>query len=56
VSDFGSRLELLIAHCMEQQRSGTVYTPWDYGLSEDVTYEELDRFLEEDNKDNIMSF
>ncbi|MEJ7738035.1 MAG: amino acid adenylation domain-containing protein [Chitinophagaceae bacterium] len=57
-SDYLYNLESLIAHCIEQQRSGVVYTPSDYGLSARVTYQELDRFLEreEDNIDNIMSF
>jgi len=53
---FITNLEGLIAHCMEQQKSGVVYTPSDYGLGADVSYKELDDFLEEDNSENILSF
>ena len=49
-------LESLITHCIEQQKSGAVYTPSDYGLESEVSYEELDQFLQADDKDNIMSF
>jgi non-ribosomal peptide synthase protein (TIGR01720 family) len=59
VADYISNLELLINHCIRQQSSGgVVYTPSDYGLGSDISYEELDRFLheKEDNVDNIISF
>jgi non-ribosomal peptide synthase protein (TIGR01720 family) len=45
--EFISNLEILIAHCTDQQRNIVVYTPSDYGLGSDVTYEELDGFLNE---------
>jgi amino acid adenylation domain-containing protein/non-ribosomal peptide synthase protein (TIGR01720 family) len=53
---FVSNLALLIDHCLEQGKSGAVFTPSDYGLGSAVSYEELDAFLEEDESDNIMSF
>ena len=53
-TSFVTNLNQLITHCMLQQHSGTAYTPSDFGLGADVTYEELDSFLEED--DNIISF
>jgi len=59
VADYMSKLELLINHCISQQASGgVVYTPSDYGLGSNISYEELDRFLheKEDNVDNIISF
>ena len=43
-----SNLEKLIAHCMERQRTGEIFfTPSDYGLGSEITYEEMDRFLSE---------
>jgi amino acid adenylation domain-containing protein/non-ribosomal peptide synthase protein (TIGR01720 family) len=39
-------LTRFINHCMEQGESGTVYTPSDYGLGAEITYQELDRFIE----------
>jgi len=44
---FLSRLEDLIAHCLKQQQSGEVFTPSDYGLGAEISYSELDAFLEE---------
>ncbi len=44
---FISRLADLIAHCMKQQQSGELFTPSDYGLGAEVSYDELDAFLEE---------
>ncbi|HVI49175.1 MAG TPA: amino acid adenylation domain-containing protein, partial [Chitinophaga sp.] len=43
---FVSNLELLIAHCTEQAANGTVYTPADYNLGDEVSNEELDAFLD----------
>ncbi|MEO7768781.1 MAG: amino acid adenylation domain-containing protein, partial [Ferruginibacter sp.] len=40
-------LEELITHCMDQQKEGAVYTPSDYGLGAEMSYAELDAFLEE---------
>jgi len=51
-----ANLEQLIAHCMQQQTQGLVFTPSDFGLGADVSYEELDKFLEEDDSENIISF
>ncbi|HYC27409.1 MAG TPA: condensation domain-containing protein, partial [Chitinophagaceae bacterium] len=51
-----SNLRLLISHCLEQGAIKRVSTPSDYGLGTEVSIEELDRFLEEENTDNIMSF
>ena len=51
-----SNLNLLIHHCLDQGKSGAVFTPSDYGLGSAVSFEELDAFLEEDESDNIMSF
>ncbi|MEO7535571.1 MAG: non-ribosomal peptide synthase/polyketide synthase, partial [Ferruginibacter sp.] len=43
-----TNLEALISHCIEQQQSGeAIYTPSDYGLAPQVSYSELDGFLEE---------
>jgi len=52
-------LEELIRHCLEQSKIGPVYTPSDYGLGEEISYEELDAFLAKDNdkgKKDIMEF
>ncbi len=54
--DYIKQLMRLINHCQEQGKSGVVYTPADYGLGDEVTYEELDRFLEDDSDDSILSF
>jgi hypothetical protein len=43
--DYVSNLQLLINHCLEQARSGVVYTPSDYGLPAEITYKQLDHFL-----------
>ncbi|NML39137.1 amino acid adenylation domain-containing protein [Chitinophaga sp. G-6-1-13] len=41
-------LHQLITHCLEQKATGvTIYTPADYGLSGEVSAEELDAFLGE---------
>jgi non-ribosomal peptide synthase protein (TIGR01720 family) len=56
---FITNLEKLIDHCVEHKKGGTQvgYTPSDFGLGSDVSYDELDRFMEEeDNIDNILSF
>jgi hypothetical protein len=38
-------------------KSGVIYTPADYGLGAEISFEELDRFLEEPfMDDDIMSF
>jgi non-ribosomal peptide synthase protein (TIGR01720 family) len=49
-------LEDLVVHCLEKETSIVGYTPSDYGLGSDIKYEELDKFLEEDDDDSIMSF
>ena len=46
-NNYASNLELLIDHCLTQEKSGTVYTPSDYGLGAEIRYKELDRFLKE---------
>jgi amino acid adenylation domain-containing protein/non-ribosomal peptide synthase protein (TIGR01720 family) len=44
-------------HCIEaQQKSGGKHTPSDFDLGSDISYDELDRFLEEDNEDDILTF
>jgi hypothetical protein len=55
-ADYLVNLEALIAHCVEQGKLGSIHTPSDYGLGLDVSYDELDAFMEEDNSDNIISF
>jgi amino acid adenylation domain-containing protein/non-ribosomal peptide synthase protein (TIGR01720 family) len=42
-----SKLEALIDHCIENQQLAPVYTPSDYGLGAEITYPELDTFLEQ---------
>ena len=44
--DYMKQLTRLISHCIEQGESGTIYTPSDYGLSAEITYQELDDFME----------
>ncbi|MBK8549763.1 MAG: amino acid adenylation domain-containing protein [Ignavibacteria bacterium] len=46
VKKFQINLESVISHCIEQQKAGSVYTPSDYGLEREISYEELDRFME----------
>jgi amino acid adenylation domain-containing protein/non-ribosomal peptide synthase protein (TIGR01720 family) len=55
-TEYISRLEWLITHCIEVGKNGAVYTPSDYGIGSEISYEELDKFLEDDDEDNIMSF
>ncbi|MBO9730364.1 MAG: amino acid adenylation domain-containing protein [Chitinophaga sp.] len=53
------QLQELITHCLQAVEAQTSYAvPADYGLSEDVSYEELNRFLNGSTPeaDNIMSF
>ena len=45
--DYINHLLRLIGHCQEHGKTGVTYTPADYGLSADVSYGELDIFLEE---------
>ena len=52
--DYLKNIESLIGHCLEQEKSGLVFTPSDFGLNGDISYKELDEFLEED--DDIMTF
>jgi amino acid adenylation domain-containing protein/non-ribosomal peptide synthase protein (TIGR01720 family) len=40
-------LKNLINHCIAVQKTGLVYTPSDYGLAPEVTYPELNQFLNE---------
>jgi amino acid adenylation domain-containing protein/non-ribosomal peptide synthase protein (TIGR01720 family) len=47
--DYILKLERLIAHCIAQSAE-TVYTPSDYGLAPEVSYSELDGFLDESYK------
>jgi non-ribosomal peptide synthase protein (TIGR01720 family) len=55
-SSYVSNLELLITHCLEIQKAGgMIFTPSDYGLASEITYNELDRFLNDDDE-NILSF
>ncbi|UOE51897.1 amino acid adenylation domain-containing protein [Mucilaginibacter sp. SMC90] len=49
-------LSQLIDHCLEQAKSKIVFTPADYGLGAEINYQELDRFLDDNDTDNIMSF
>ncbi|MEJ6981955.1 non-ribosomal peptide synthase/polyketide synthase [Pedobacter sp. P351] len=55
-SDYIAKLEWLITHCVEMGKTGVVYTPSDYGVGSEISYEELDKFLGDDDDDNIMSF
>ena len=45
--EYLSGLEELIAHCVDQQQIEQVFTPSDYGLGAEISYSELDAFLEE---------
>ncbi|QEM10872.1 non-ribosomal peptide synthetase [Mucilaginibacter rubeus] len=49
-------LSQLIDHCLEQAKSKAVFTPADYGLGAEINYQELDKFLDDNDTDNIMSF
>ena len=54
--DYINHLTKLIAHCIAQGKTGAVPTPSDYGLGAEISYQELDSFLEEDNDYDIISF
>jgi non-ribosomal peptide synthase protein (TIGR01720 family) len=54
--DFKGQLAILIANCLEQLRVGTVATPADYGLGNDVSNDELDRFFKDGSQEDIISF
>ncbi|MEZ4691289.1 MAG: hypothetical protein R3A12_14460 [Ignavibacteria bacterium] len=43
--NFNANLKSLIDHCMNRQKSGSVYTPSDYGLESDISIDELDELL-----------
>jgi non-ribosomal peptide synthase protein (TIGR01720 family) len=51
-------LTRLIEHCAGQQPGALHYTPSDFGLGKEIGYEELDRFLDNDDYelDDIMNF
>ncbi|MVT45226.1 non-ribosomal peptide synthetase, partial [Chitinophaga oryziterrae] len=44
-SSYISAITELINHCVSQ--TGAVFTPSDYGLGKEISYEELDKFMEE---------
>jgi len=46
VQKYQANLELLIDHCTGQ-KTNSFYTPSDYGLTSEVSYKELDEFLNE---------
>jgi non-ribosomal peptide synthase protein (TIGR01720 family) len=54
--NYNRNLSVLINYCLEKGKSAAVYTPADYGLSAEISYRELDKFLGEDDNDNILSF
>lgn len=54
--NYQDNLKKLIVYCIAQAGKDAVYTPSDYGLESDITYQELDKFLGEDDTDDIMSF
>ncbi|HKH62399.1 MAG TPA: amino acid adenylation domain-containing protein, partial [Flavitalea sp.] len=47
VAKYLSNLQAIISHCISQQKTGVVFTPSDYGLGSEVSYIELDRFVNE---------
>src|SRR6185437_15334604 len=51
-ADYINQLNTLIAWCGEKEEPKLIYTPSDYGLGAEITYYELDRFLQEPNGDN----
>ncbi len=51
-----TQIKLLIEHCMSITKSDAISTPSDYGLGSDISYQELDAFMEEEDSDNILSF
>ncbi|WP_344810203.1 hypothetical protein, partial [Chitinophaga oryziterrae] len=55
-SNYITALTALITHCVSQ--TGAVFTPSDYGLGKEISYEELDSFLNENDADtnDIMIF
>ncbi len=55
---YSRELEELIVHCLERGRTGVVYTPADYGLTGEVSYAELDSFLNDEDQgmSKIMEF
>jgi amino acid adenylation domain-containing protein/non-ribosomal peptide synthase protein (TIGR01720 family) len=38
-------LEDIISHCLARKEAGPAYTPADFGLGKEISYQELDRFL-----------
>ncbi|MBK8549759.1 MAG: non-ribosomal peptide synthase/polyketide synthase [Ignavibacteria bacterium] len=46
IKKYQETLESVITHCIEKQKSDSIYTPSDFGLGAEINYEELDRFLE----------
>jgi len=51
-------LRRLVEHCVERGRKGTEHTPSDYGLTGEVSYKELDDFLNAEGSEmsNVMDF
>jgi amino acid adenylation domain-containing protein/non-ribosomal peptide synthase protein (TIGR01720 family) len=53
IENYQTILEKLITHCIEQKKTGMIFTPSDYGLGNEISFEELDRFLNESLKDGL---
>jgi non-ribosomal peptide synthase protein (TIGR01720 family) len=53
-----ANLSALITHCITQGKKGSVYTPSDFGLGSDISYSELDHFIndQDSEKKTIMEF
>ncbi|RZM27139.1 MAG: amino acid adenylation domain-containing protein, partial [Pedobacter sp.] len=47
IENYENNLQSLISHCVDQGKKSLVYTPSDYGVGTVITYQELDKFLEE---------
>jgi non-ribosomal peptide synthase protein (TIGR01720 family) len=51
-------LRSIIHHCLNRQNNGPLHTPSDYGLTAEVSYQELNEFLGEDapGMEDVLNF
>jgi non-ribosomal peptide synthase protein (TIGR01720 family) len=51
IEKYQTNLESIISHCIKTQKeTGEIYTPSDYSLGDEINFEELDKFLDDDFK------
>jgi amino acid adenylation domain-containing protein/non-ribosomal peptide synthase protein (TIGR01720 family) len=54
-ANYINNLRQVIDHCIEAAKQGKAFTPSDYGLGAEISYQELDRFMDKAGSNNISS-